>query len=93
MDDELHAALRAALDAGKRIAELAERKAESEARGMIRGRGLVYYVDNTGIFNERMEIRFDPSGTVTVISGVLSKETKSPTLNPAAMRSFWTWLR
>ena len=48
------------------------RKAESEARGMIRGRGLVYYVDNTGIFNERMEIRFDPSGTVTVISGVLS---------------------
>jgi len=48
------------------------RKAETEARGLKRGRGLVYYVDNTGIFNDRMEIRFDPSGTVNVISGVFS---------------------
>ena len=48
------------------------RKAETEAKGLKRGLGLVYYVDNTGIFNERMEIRFDPSGTVTVVSGVLS---------------------
>ena len=48
------------------------RKAETEARGLKRGLGIVYYVDNTGIFNERMEIRFDPSGTVTVVSGVLS---------------------
>lgn len=48
------------------------RKTETEAKGLRRGRGLVYYVDNTGIFNERMEIRFDPSGTVTVVSGVLS---------------------
>lgn len=48
------------------------RKAETETRGLKRGRGIVYYVDNTGIFNERMEIRFDPSGTVTVVSGVLS---------------------
>ena len=29
-----------------------------------RGRGIVYYVDNTGIFNDRMEIRFDPTGIV-----------------------------
>ena len=48
------------------------RLAETTAKGLVRGRGIVYYVDNTGIFNERMEIRFDPSGTVTVISGVLS---------------------
>tara|TARA_R110002110_G_scaffold2756_5_gene13392 strand:- start:2587 stop:4908 length:2322 start_codon:yes stop_codon:yes gene_type:complete len=48
------------------------RKADTEAKGLKRGLGLVYYVDNTGIFNERMEIRFDPSGTVTVVSGVLS---------------------
>jgi len=48
------------------------RKAETEAKGLKRGLGVVYYVDNTGIFNERMEIRFDPSGTVTVVSGVLS---------------------
>jgi aerobic carbon-monoxide dehydrogenase large subunit len=48
------------------------RKAATEAKGLKRGLGLVYYVDNTGIFNERMEIRFDPSGTVTIVSGVLS---------------------
>lgn len=48
------------------------RRKDTEAHGLKRGRGLVYYVDNTGIFNDRMEIRFDPSGTVTVVSGVLS---------------------
>lgn len=48
------------------------RKSATEAKGLKRGRGVVYYVDNTGIFNERMEIRFDPSGTVTIVSGVLS---------------------
>jgi carbon-monoxide dehydrogenase large subunit len=48
------------------------RTRETEAKGLRRGRGLVYYVDNTGIFNDRMEIRFDPSGTVTIISGLLS---------------------
>ena len=49
-----------------------ERKKNSESKGLKRGRGIVYYVDNTGIFNERMEIRFDPSGTITIVSGVLS---------------------
>src|SRR5580692_11577154 len=37
------------------------RRAQSGASGKCRGRGIVYYVDNTGIFNERMELRFDPS--------------------------------
>ena len=44
----------------------------SKEKGLYRGRGIVYYVDNTGIFNERMEIRFDPSGTITIVSGGLS---------------------
>lgn len=48
------------------------RRAASEADGKHRGRGIVYYVDNTGIFNDRMEIRFDPSGTVTVLSGTMN---------------------
>lgn len=64
-----------ALDKARGIADwdgYDARKAESEAQGRKRGLGVVYYVDNTGIFNERMEIRFDPSGTVTVVSGVLS---------------------
>jgi aerobic carbon-monoxide dehydrogenase large subunit len=50
----------------------AKRRTESEASGKCRGRGIVYYVDNTGIFNERMELRFDPSGDVTIVAGTLS---------------------
>ena len=48
------------------------RKKASESKGRLRGRGLVYYIDNTGIFNERMEIRFDPSGSATIVSGTFS---------------------
>ena len=48
------------------------RQAASERAGRRRGRAIVYYVDNTGIFNDRMEIRFDPSGTLAIVSGLLS---------------------
>ena len=37
------------------------RQAASAAAGKQRGRSVVYYVDNTGIFNARMEIRFGPA--------------------------------
>jgi aerobic carbon-monoxide dehydrogenase large subunit len=50
----------------------AERRAQSEAAGKLRGRSITYYVDNTGVFNERMELRFDPSGEVTIVAGTLS---------------------
>src|ERR1700730_11737894 len=50
----------------------AQRHAGSEAAGKCRGRGVVYYVENTGVFNERMELRFDPSGEVTILAGTLS---------------------
>src|SRR5579871_2422432 len=50
----------------------AARRAASLAAGKYRGRGLTYYLDNTGVFNERMELRFDPSGEVTVVAGTLS---------------------
>jgi len=50
----------------------AARRAASAAAGKTRGRGIVYYVDNTGIFNERMELRFDPDGEVTILAGTLS---------------------
>jgi len=50
----------------------AARQSTSKAAGRLRGRAIVYYVDNTGIFNERMEIRFDPSGILTVYAGTLS---------------------
>jgi CO/xanthine dehydrogenase Mo-binding subunit len=50
----------------------AARLSASEAVGKHRGRAVVYYVDNTGIFNERMELRFDPSGELTILAGTLS---------------------
>jgi len=48
------------------------RKAESEKHGRLRGRSLIYYLEDSGVFNERMELRFDPSGTVTVVAGTHS---------------------
>jgi carbon-monoxide dehydrogenase large subunit len=50
----------------------AERHSAGAAAGRLRGRGIVYYTDNTGIFNERMELRFDPSGELTILAGTLS---------------------
>ena len=50
----------------------ADRRAASAAAGKLRGRGIVYYTDNTGIFNERMELRFDPSGELSIVAGTLS---------------------
>ena len=50
----------------------AARRAQSQAAGKFRGRSISYYVDNTGVFNERMELRFDPSGELTILAGTLS---------------------
>ena len=50
----------------------AARLSASEAVGKRRGRAVVYYVDNTGIFNERMELRFHPTGELTILAGTLS---------------------
>jgi aerobic carbon-monoxide dehydrogenase large subunit len=48
------------------------RRAESERRGRRRGRGLTYYIEDCGVFNDRMELRFDPSGNVTIVAGTFS---------------------
>jgi carbon-monoxide dehydrogenase large subunit len=50
----------------------AGRRDRSKAAGKYRGHSVTYYVDNTGVFNERMELRFDPSGEVTIVAGTLS---------------------
>ena len=65
----------AALEKCRRLADwegYAGRRAASAAAGRCRGRSLTYYVDNTGIFNERIELRFDPSGELTILAGTLS---------------------
>jgi carbon-monoxide dehydrogenase large subunit len=49
-----------------------KRKNASEAQGRLRGRSLIYYLEDSGVFNERMELRFDPSGMVTIVAGTHS---------------------
>jgi carbon-monoxide dehydrogenase large subunit len=49
-----------------------KRKKQTEENGRLRGRSLIYYLEDSGVFNERMEIRFDPGGTVTVVAGTHS---------------------
>src|SRR5581483_419574 len=48
------------------------RKDASRRRGRLRGRSFIYYLEDSGVFNERMEIRFDAGGTVTIVAGTLS---------------------
>jgi carbon-monoxide dehydrogenase large subunit len=48
------------------------RRAESAKRGKLRGRGISCYIESATIFNDRMEIRFDPSGAVTILAGTFS---------------------
>jgi carbon-monoxide dehydrogenase large subunit len=50
----------------------AARKRDSERRGLLRGRGFAYFIEQSGVFNERMELRFDPSGNVTIVAGTHS---------------------
>ena len=48
------------------------RRKDSQRRGSLRGRGVTPYIELGGVFNERMEIRFDPGGMVTIIAGTHS---------------------
>ena len=48
------------------------RRKDSERRGKLRGRAVSPYIELAGVFNERMEIRFDPSGMVSIIAGTHS---------------------
>jgi carbon-monoxide dehydrogenase large subunit len=50
----------------------AARRAATERRGKRRGRALTYYIEDCGVFNDRMELRFDPSGNVTIVAGTFS---------------------
>jgi aerobic carbon-monoxide dehydrogenase large subunit len=50
----------------------AQRAAASREAGKLRGRALIYYIEDAGVFNERMELRFDPGGAVTIVAGTFS---------------------
>jgi carbon-monoxide dehydrogenase large subunit len=65
----------AALDSCLSLADwdgFAERCQVSHSAGKLRGRAVVSYIEDTGVFNDRMELRFDPSGAVTIIAGTFS---------------------
>jgi carbon-monoxide dehydrogenase large subunit len=49
----------------------ARRKA-SEKAGRLRGRAVSYYIEFGGIFNDRMDLRFDPGGSLTILAGTHS---------------------
>ncbi|MGP0093592.1 MAG: xanthine dehydrogenase family protein molybdopterin-binding subunit [Xanthobacteraceae bacterium] len=50
----------------------AARRKASEKRGKLRGRAVSFYIEFGGIFNERMDLRFDPGGSLTVFGGTHS---------------------
>jgi carbon-monoxide dehydrogenase large subunit len=60
----------------------AARRADSESRGRLRGLGLCSFVEITAFQNDRMEIRFDPSGAATVVSGTFSHGQGHETVYP-----------
>jgi carbon-monoxide dehydrogenase large subunit len=49
------------------------RRKQSAQRGKLRGRGLGYFIEPGGIFNDRMELRFDPTGAVSIVAGTHSR--------------------
>lgn len=65
-------ALVAAGVAGSAWDDYAERRRRSKEQGRLRGRALNCYIQDTGTNNERMELRFDPSGTLSIIAGTFS---------------------
>ncbi|MBR1235910.1 xanthine dehydrogenase family protein molybdopterin-binding subunit [Bradyrhizobium sp. AUGA SZCCT0182] len=50
----------------------AQRLTDSRRSGKLRGRSIAYYIEHAGIFNERMDLRFDPGGNVTILAGTHS---------------------
>jgi len=53
-------------------AGFAGRRAASARAGLLRGIGIAYFIEIAGPFNDRMEIRFDEGGNVTVVAGTHS---------------------
>jgi carbon-monoxide dehydrogenase large subunit len=48
------------------------RRAAARTRGRLRGRAVTFYIEVGGRMNERMELRCDTGGTVTIVAGTHS---------------------
>ncbi|HEY2532052.1 MAG TPA: xanthine dehydrogenase family protein molybdopterin-binding subunit [Xanthobacteraceae bacterium] len=66
----------------------AKRAAESKKNGKLRGRGIGYFLEEAAVFNDRMVLRFDPSGMVTILAGTHSHGQGHHTVY-AQMASEW----
>ncbi len=49
-----------------------KRAANSKKHGKLRGRGIGYFLEEAAVFNDRMVLRFDPSGMLTILAGTHS---------------------
>jgi carbon-monoxide dehydrogenase large subunit len=71
----------------------ATRRNASARNGKLRGRAVVSYVEDTGVFNDRMELRFDASGAVTIVAGTFSHGQSHATtysVSPTGWAFHWT---
>ena len=50
----------------------AARARELKKNGKLRGRSVAFYIEFGGIFNDRMDMKFDPSGSLTIYGGTHS---------------------
>ncbi len=66
----------------------AARAAASKKNGRLRGRGIGYFLEEAAVFNERMVMRFDPSGMLTILAGTHSHGQGHETVY-AQMASEW----
>ncbi len=60
----------------------AARKAASEQNGLLRGRGIAMFIEQGGIFNDQMTIRFSPAGDVSILAGLHSHGQSHATVFP-----------
>lgn len=58
------------------------RKALSAKKGLLRGRGMAMFIEQGGIFNDQMTIRFSPAGDITILSGLHSHGQSHATVFP-----------
>ncbi len=66
----------------------AKRAAETKKQGRLRGRGIAYFLEEAAVFNDRMVMRFDPSGMLTILAGTHSHGQGHETVY-AQMASEW----
>jgi carbon-monoxide dehydrogenase large subunit len=50
----------------------AARRDASARDGQLRGRGIGFFIEQGGVFNDQMTLRFDPSGGATILAGTHS---------------------